>query len=414
MSSKGSAGEVLRAFFRLGLSSFGGPVAHLGYFRREFVDRRGWVSAEDYANLLALCQFLPGPASSQVGFCLGLQRAGWLGGLAAWCGFTLPSALLMFLAGHWIAALQTHRLAGGALHGLQLAAIAVVAQAVWLMTRSLCPDLPRRIAALLATCIALALPGTFGQILVLAFGAVFGLLVLPAVPAPSQAPTGSKIWHIGPLFLAGLFLALLGLAFLAPATGSFALFAAFYRAGALVFGGGHVVLPLLQQAVVAPGWIAPANFLAGYGAAQALPGPLFTVAAFFGTIASVGPLGAVGAAIATIAIFLPGLLLVAACLPYWQAIRRHPRIAAILNGVNAAVIGLLVAALADLLRLHAVAAPIDLGLLVAALLLLTLLRTPPTCCRSGLCGRRRGSELRKIVRGHFLKKAAQKLLSLTR
>ncbi|HEY1855876.1 chromate efflux transporter [Acidocella sp.] len=377
MSQQGSAGEVLRAFFLLGISSFGGPIAHLGYFRREFVDRRRWVSEEEYANLLALCQFLPGPASSQVGFCLGLQRAGWLGGLAAWCGFTLPSALLMFLAGHWAAALQSHPITRGALHGLQLAAVAVVAQAVWLMARSLCPDLARRITALLATGIALALPGTTGQLLVLIFGTLFGLTFLPAPPALSQAPGPGKIRRTASILIATIFLALLLVAFLAPKTGWLALFAAFYRAGALVFGGGHVVLPLLKDAVVTPGWISPSLFLAGYGAAQALPGPLFTVAAFFGTIASVGPEGALGAAIATIAIFLPGLLLAAACLPYWQAIRHHPRIAAALKGVNAAVVGLLVAALVNLLQLHAILALQDLGLLIAALLLLTLLRTPP-------------------------------------
>ena len=336
-----------------------------------------WVTEEEYANLLALCQFLPGPASSQVGFCLGLQRAGWLGGLAAWCGFTLPSALLMFLAGHWAAALQSHPVARGALHGLQIAAVAVVAQAVWLMTRSLCPDLPRRIAALLATGIALALPGTSGQVLVLIFGALFGLTVLPAPPATSHAPAAKKIWRTDFALIVTIFLALLVVAFLAPKTGWLALFAAFYRAGALVFGGGHVVLPLLKDAVVTPGWISPSFFLAGYGAAQALPGPLFTVAAFFGTIASVGPKGVLGAAIATIAIFLPGLLLAAACLPYWQAIRQHPRLATGLNGVNAAVVGLLVVALVDLLRLHTIFAPRDPVLLTTALLLLTLLRTPP-------------------------------------
>jgi chromate transporter len=377
MSKQGNAAEVLRAFFLLGISSFGGPIAHLGYFRREFVAKRNWLGEDEYANLLALCQFLPGPASSQVGFCLGLQRAGWLGGLAAWCGFTLPSALLMFLAGHWAAALQSHPLAQGALHGLQLAAVAVVAQAVWLMTRSLCPDWARRIAALLATGIALALPGMAGQLLVLIFGVLFGLSVLSAPPVLPQAPVRGKIWRADFALIVTIFLALLVVAFLAPQTGWLALFAAFYRAGAFVFGGGHVVLPLLNDAVVAPGWVSPSLFLAGYGAAQALPGPLFTVAAFFGTIASVGPHGALGAAIATIAIFLPGLLLVAACLPYWQAIRHHHRVAAALKGVNAAVVGLLVAALVNLLQLHTIFAPRDLGLLIAALLLLTLLRTPP-------------------------------------
>jgi chromate transporter len=377
MSQQGRAGEVLRVFFLLGVSSFGGPIAHLGYFRREFVDRRRWVTEEEYVNLLALCQFLPGPASSQVGFCLGLQRAGWRGGLAAWCGFTLPSALLMFLAGHWAATLQSHPVTRGALHGLQVAAVAVVAQAVWLMARSLCPDSARRIAALLATGIALVLPGTTGQLLVLLFSTLFGLTFLPALPSLPQAPGHGHIWRATSLLTATIFLAVLFVAFLAPKTGWLALFAAFYRAGALVFGGGHVVLPLLKDAVVTPGWISPSLFLAGYGAAQALPGPLFTVAAFFGTIAAVGPRGALGAAIATVAIFLPGLLLAAACLPYWQAIRHHPRIAAALKGVNAAVVGLLVAALVNLLQLQAIFSLKDLGLLIGALVLLTWLRTPP-------------------------------------
>jgi chromate transporter len=371
---KGSAVEVLRAFFVLGLTSFGGPVAHFGYFRKEFVEKRGWLSADDYAGLLALCQFLPGPASSQTGFCIGLRRAGWRGGLAAWVGFTLPSALLMLALAHWIVPFQSVAMARGALHGLQLAAVAVVAQAVWVMARSLCPDTPRRALALLAAAILGLQPDTFGQILVLVIGAVIGRLALsqggPAKPAPSVAGISVATNRIAFACMT-MFLLLLVLAFLGPDGGALGLFGAFYRAGALVFGGGHVVLPLLRDAVVVPGWISPQLFLAGYGAAQAVPGPLFTVAAFLGAVAGSGPGGAWGAAIATVAIFLPGLLVVAATQPYWQILRTRPNLEAVMMGVNAAVVGLLGAAFINLLTLSTVQNFWDLPIAGAALLLLT-------------------------------------------
>lgn len=371
---KGSALEVLRVSLVLGLTSFGGPVAHFGYFRKEFVEKRGWLSADDYAGLLALCQFLPGPASSQTGFCIGLRRAGFWGGLAAWVGFTLPSALLMLALAHWIIPFQSVAMARGALHGLQLAAVAVVAQAVWVMARSLCPDTPRRALALLAAAILGLQPDTFGQILVLVIGAVIGRLALsqggPAKPAPSVAGISVKTNCIAFACMT-VFLLLLALAFLGPDGGALGLFGAFYRAGALVFGGGHVVLPLLRDAVVVPGWISPQLFLAGYGAAQAVPGPLFTVAAFLGAVAGSGPGGAWGAAIATVAIFLPGLLVVAATQPYWQILRTRPNLAAVMMGVNAAVVGLLGAAFINLLTLSTVQGFWDLPVAGAALLLLT-------------------------------------------
>jgi chromate transporter len=372
----GAAAEVLRTFLVLGLTSFGGPVAHLGYFRREFVEKRAWLSAEDYAGLLALCQFLPGPASSQAGFCIGLKRAGWLGGLAAWTGFTLPSALLMFAVAHYITQFQSLPLARGALHGLQLAAIAVVAQAIWVMSNQLCPDLPRRMLALLAVAILAMVPDTGGQIIVLLVGAVIGRLALDPGP-PKAAPAGPPASHMAASLCLAAFTLLLGAAFFGPDVPAWQLFAAFYRSGALVFGGGHVVLPLLRDAVVVPGWVTPPSFLSGYGAAQAMPGPLFTVAAYLGAIATGGPGGLTGAAIATAAIFLPGLLLVGAALPYWTYLQTKPNIAAMMMGVNAAVVGLLVAAFINLFALGAVQSIWDLPLAAGALLLLTLGRAKP-------------------------------------
>lgn len=378
MKQEGSVAEVLRAFLILGVSSFGGPIAHLGYFRREFVEKRGWLTADEYAGVLALCQFLPGPASSQTGYCIGLKRAGWQGGLAAWVGFTLPSALLMLALAHWVNMFQTVPMARGVLHGLQLAAVAVVAQAVWVMARSLCPDTPRRVLALLAAAVLGLLPDTGGQILVLLIGAVAGRLALEAPPEaiPVQAPV-NRLPHRSALACLAVFLVLLVLAFLAPESGPVALFGAFYRAGALVFGGGHVVLPLLRDAVVVPGWVSPQMFLAGYGAAQAVPGPLFTVAAFLGALATGGPGGMLGAVIAILAIFLPGLLLVTGTLPYWQVLRSRSGIATMMMGVNAVVVGLLVAAFINLLTLSAMRNIWDIPITAAALLLLTWGRARP-------------------------------------
>lgn len=392
MKAKGSVLEVLRVFFLLGLTSFGGPVAHLGYFRREFVEKRAWLSAHDYANLLAMCQFLPGPASSQTGFCIGLQRAGWRGGIAAWLGFTLPSALLMYGVARWAGLFDSSPMAHGILHGLQLAAVAVVAQAVWVMAKGLCPDTPRRALALLSAALLALMPDTGGQLFVLVVGAVIGLLALGGIPqtAPMQAAPlkAPDLPHRRALTALAAFLVLLVVAFIVPPTGALGLFGAFYRAGALVFGGGHVVLPLLRNAVVVPGWISPQLFLAGYGAAQAVPGPLFTVAAFLGALAADGPQGAAGAAIAILGIFLPGLLLAGGALPYWQFLQARPGVGAMLMGVNAAVVGLLGAAFINLLTLSTLQSPWDLPIALAALALLGPGRARPIlvvlfCAASG-------------------------------
>ena len=378
MKREASAAEVLRAFLVLGLSSFGGPIAHLSYFRREFVENRRWLSLEDYSGLLALCQFLPGPASSQMGFCIGLRRAGWQGGVAAWLGFTLPSAILMIAAAHLAGMFQSAPMMRGAMHGLQLAAVAVVAQAVWIMARDMCPDTPRRALALLAVAILVLMPDTGGQIFVLVLGAVIGRLALADGQEVKRTPVSpDKIPHLGAIACLAAFLLLLVLAFLVPAHGPLALFGAFYRAGALVFGGGHVVLPLLRDAVVVPGWVSPQLFLTGYGAAQAMPGPLFTVAAFLGTVGIGGPGGILGGSIATIAIFLPGLLLVAGALPYWRVLQSRPGVAVAMMGVNAAVVGLLGAAFINLLTLSTLRSFWDLPIAAIAILLLTKGRAKP-------------------------------------
>lgn len=381
---RGSAFEVFRTFLVLGFTSFGGPVAHLGYFRKEFVEKRGWMNTEEYGALLALCQFLPGPASSQTGFCIGLSRAGFWGGLAAWIGFTLPSALAMTALAHYATLFQTNHLAHGMLHGLQLAAMAVVAQAVWLMAQSLCPDTPRRALALLATAILTMLPNTGGQVLILFIGGLTGWLALDdssLVRHREQRRLARELedakrelrLHFPALLCLGLFGLLLLAAFLVPGSGPWALAGAFYRAGALVFGGGHVVLPLLRNAVVVPGWVSPQLFLAGYGAAQAMPGPVFTVAAFLGAITA----GYQGAIIATVAIFLPGLFIAAGTLPYWQQLRTRPHISAVMKGLNAAVVGLLGAAFVNLLTLSTVQSPWDLPVAAGALMLLTVGRAKP-------------------------------------
>ncbi len=373
MSKLRAAAEVLAAFLKLGLGAFGGPVAHLSYFRREFVEKRGWLSAEEYGGIVAMCQFLPGPASSQAGFCIGLKRAGWLGGLAAFAGFTLPSVLLMILVAHWARQFQNLPIARGALAGLQIAAVAVVAHAVWSMVRNLCPDTPRQALALLAAAILILLPNTGGQLLVLLLGAAIGRLALEApsarlMPMPPLSPLRHR--RAGTACLA-VFLALLALAFWAPHTGWLAVFGAFYRSGALVFGGGHVVLPMLRDALVVPGWVTPRTFMAGYGAAQAMPGPLFTVAAFLGSVSSVGPGGAQGAAIAIAAIFLPGLLLAAAVTPFWNILKNQRGAEAMIKGVNAAVVGLLGAAFVSLLSLSAIQSFWDGPIMLGALALLT-------------------------------------------
>jgi len=375
----GSWREVLPAFFRLGLTSFGGPVAHLGYFREEFVHRRRWLDDKSYADLVALCQFLPGPASSQVGIAVGLLRGGYAGALAAWVGFTLPSAVAMVLFGYGVGALGDAA-GSGWLHGLKVAAVAVVAQAVLGMARTLAPDRARATLAVVAAIIALGAASSWGQIGAIALGGIVGALLLRGGEeiAPAALPLHVSR-ALGALLLAVFFALLIGLPLLAAAIPLQALkeFDAFYRAGSLVFGGGHVVLPLLQASVVPPGWVDNDAFLAGYGAAQAVPGPLFTFAAYLGTVMGPPPNGWIGAAICLIAIFLPSFLLVIGALPFWEQLRRRPVAQASLRGVNAAVVGLLLAALYQPVWTVGITDAADFALAVAAFLLLFMWQTPP-------------------------------------
>lgn len=369
---------MLLAFLKLGLTSFGGPVAHLGYFRTEFVERRKWLDDKSYSDLVALCQFLPGPASSQVGMVLGLGRSGWSGALAAWIGFTLPSAiaLILFAIGmsHWAGVAQS-----GAIHGLKVVAVAVVAQAVWGMARSLCPDRPRAAVAIVSTLLVLAMPSAVGQIAAIAFGGVVGrwALAFKQLPAAQHREysvskkTGAVLLGIFAVLLA--LLPLLGAAVHLPAL---KVFSDFYQAGALVFGGGHVVLPLLQTSVV-PGAMSNEAFLAGYGAAQAVPGPLFTFAAYLGTAMS-SPLGGwVGGMILLVAVFLPAFLLVMGALPYWESLRQRVGVQKAMAGVNAAVVGLLGAALYDPVWTSSIHSKADFGLALAAFGLLVYARLSP-------------------------------------
>ncbi|MBV8501596.1 MAG: chromate efflux transporter [Paucibacter sp.] len=374
-----NAWAVFLVFLRLGLTSFGGPIAHLGYFRAEFVDRRRWLSERSYADLVALCQFLPGPASSQVGLALGLMRRGYAGALAAWAGFTLPSALALILFALGISS-HANALAPGALHGLKVVAVAVVAQAVWGMARSLCTDVPRVTIMTVATCAALLLPTALGQLGVIGGASLAGLALFRPDPAQDHEPLPLAIGRrAGTVWLALFFVLLLGLPALSGAVASqgVAEAAAFYRSGALVFGGGHVVLPLLQAAVVPPGWVSNDAFLAGYGAAQAVPGPLFTFAAFLGASMNTGPSGWLGGFICLLAIFAPSFLLVAGALPFWERLRGNRRTRAALMGVNAAVVGLLLAALYQPVWTSAVLQPRDFGLAVVAFVALTQWKLPP-------------------------------------
>ncbi len=378
----GFALEVLVTFAKLGVSCFGGPVAHLGYFRSEIVERRRWVDERAYADLVGLCQFLPGPASSQTGFALGLMRGGYLGGLAAWTGFTLPSAILLVLFAYGAGNLSNSVAGAGLLHGLKLVAVAIVAQAVWGMARNLCPDRERASIAALALVLALLAPTSIGQISAIILGGVAGLWFCrssPAVTTPSAPPSLNMpvSRRAGVAFLA-LFVALLFLLPLLQGLGmGVALLDAFYRSGALVFGGGHVVLPLLRDAVVTPGWVSDSTFLNGYGAAQAMPGPLFTFAAYLGASVE-GPWGGiVGAVVALVAIFLPGMLLLMGVLPFWASLRSQPRAQAAVRGVNAAVVGLLGAALYDPVWTSAVLKPSDFALALVGFVLLTVWQARP-------------------------------------
>jgi chromate transporter len=371
---EGRAGEVFAAFLKLGLMSFGGPIAHLGYFRNEFVERRRWLEEPSYADLVALCQFLPGPASSQVGIAIGLSRAGYPGAIAAWTAFTLPSALALVLFAYGVSA-AGDALGTGWLHGLKVAAVAVVALAILGMARTLTPDRERASLAVVAAAIAFAIPSAWGQVGAIAVGCIVGLVFLKGgLPSDQSRLTLPTSRTSGILALAAFAVLLVGLPLLAATTGNpdIRLFDTFYRVGSLVFGGGHVVLPLLQAEVV-PGWIDKDAFLAGYGAAQAVPGPLFTFSAYLG--------GVIGgwkiALLCLFAIYLPSFLLLVGILPFWEGLRRRHSTQAALRGVNAAVVGLLVAAFYNPVWMAGILTKGDFALALAAFTLLFMWRTPP-------------------------------------
>ncbi|AHK02891.1 MULTISPECIES: chromate efflux transporter [Rhizobium/Agrobacterium group] len=375
----GTPGEVFTAFLKLGVTSFGGPIAHLGYFRDELVLRRKWIDEAGYADLVALCQFLPGPASSQVGFALGLLRAGPLGALAAWTAFTLPSAILLLLLA-MVAASIEGPVGTGLLHGLKIVAVAVVGQAVWGMAKSLAPDRQRASIALVGIICVVFVAGAFGQILALALGAIAGLCFCRSEAARQASHLAFRVpKSVGYIALATFALLLAFLPVFAAMAGSqgLSLFDAFYRAGALVFGGGHVVLPLLQSAVISSGWVTEDAFIAGYGATQAVPGPLFTFAAYLGAVVGPQPNGIAGAVIALVAIFLPGMLLLVGALPFWEGFRKHLLAQAAMRGANAAVVGILGAALYDPVWTSAIFMPKDFALALTGFILLTVWKTPP-------------------------------------
>jgi chromate transporter len=375
----GRALEVLAVATRLGLTSFGGPIAHLGYFHEEYVTRRRWLDEATYAEIVALCQSLPGPASSQVGIAVGTLRAGLLGGLLAWVGFTLPSAAAMIAFAYGLDALGSVENAGW-LHGLKVAAVAVVAYAVWTMARSLAPDRPRATMAILAALIMLAWQTAVSQLLVIVLAGLVGWRLFRDYAVDSRAELRVPIGRGVAIACWALFF---GLVIALPvARGiveiqALAVFDSFYRVGSLVFGGGHVVLPLLQTEVVARGWVSQEDFIAGYGAAQAVPGPLFTFSAYLGAVMEPEPNGVTGGALALTAIFLPSFLLVLGGLPLWGVLRRQPAFQSALRGVNAAVVGILLAALYDPVWTSAIGRVEDFGLALAAFGLLALWRVPP-------------------------------------
>ncbi len=382
---RGTAREVFSVFLKLGLTSFGGPIAHLAYFRSELNERRRWVTDRQFAQLVALCQFLPGPASSQVGFALGLHRAGLRGALAAFTAFTLPSAVLMVLFAYGTT-LFDGTVGQGLISGLKIVAVAIIAQAVLGMARNLTPDATRASIAVIAALCALLLSGTPGQLLAIVLGLVAGYFLCReprSITAEKfEQPLVFSISRRTGIFCLGIFaLLFLGLPILARSLGhgELLLFDAFYRAGALVFGGGHVILPLLQDAVVTSGWVSESQFLAGYGATQAVPGPMFTFAAYLGTISTVGPGGVFGAAIALAGIFLPGLLLLLGVLPLWNMLLQRAWAKAVIRGANAAVVGILAAALYSPVFTSAVHGPEDFSLGLLCFVLLVSWKCPPWC-----------------------------------
>lgn len=371
--------EVLFVATRLGLTSFGGPVAHLGYFREEYVNRRKWLSEHTYADIVALCQFLPGPASSQVGIAVGMTRAGLPGGFLAWTGFTAPSAVALILFAYGVATFGDIADAGW-LHGLKVVAVAVVALAVWGMARNLCPDRPRATLAIIAAIGALAAPSAIAQVAVIISGGVLGWVFLRETGSPPASEHGLPVGKVLAVASLALFAALLlGLPLLRQVVPSepLELLDSFFRAGSLVFGGGHVVLPLLQAEVVPPGWVSRDEFIAGYGAAQAVPGPLFTFSAYLGATMEGTPGRWMAGAFSLGAIFLPSFLLVAGVLPFWDRLRTMATFRRALMGINAAVVGLLLAALYNPVWTSAIQAPEDLALGLAAFALLAFWKFPP-------------------------------------
>lgn len=376
---QGSPFEVLRVALQLGLTSFGGPIAHLGYFRAAYVERRHWIDERSYADLVALCQFLPGPASSQVGIGIGMLRAGFLGGLMAWIGFTLPSALVLIVFALGLRAVDVSD--AGWLHGLKIVAVAVVAQAVWGMARTLTPDRPRTTIAILAAVAVLAVPNALVQIGVIAVAGLVGWRFL-ASDVASDVATRLRV-RISRRVAIGAWALFAGLLVALPvsrqlvASHTLELVDSFFRVGSLVFGGGHVVLPLLQAEVVPPGWVTREQFLAGYGAAQAVPGPLFTFSAYLGAVEGPTPNGVFGGVVALLAMFAPSFLMVTGALPFWDTFRRHVAFQGVLRGVNAAVVGILAAALYTPIFTSAVTGAIDLALAIVAFGLLQVWRVPP-------------------------------------
>ena len=373
-----SLSEIFLVALRLGCTSFGGPIAHLAYYRKEYVEKRGWLDEAHYADLVALCQFLPGPASSQAGFAIGCQQRGLAGGLAVWVGFTLPSAVLMMAFAFGVSALGNVAHAGW-LQGLKVAAVAVVAQAVLAMWRSLCPDLPRSAVAAGAAGVLMLVPATWTQIAAIALGALFGSSWLKAEAAiPIVSPQASRT-HRAPAWLIIFFVLLFALPVLARFAPNDWTAAAdkFYRAGALVFGGGHTVLPMLEREVVVPGGLTHDQFLAGYGVAQAMPGPLFTFAAYLGTVQSATPLRILAGAWSLCWIFAPGLILVLGVLPYWRKLRALPGAQSALRGANAAVVGVLLAALIEPVGRTGLAGPWHVALAAGAFAALQFLKASP-------------------------------------
>jgi chromate transporter len=376
-STKGSVAGVFKTFLKLGLTSFGGPVAHLGYFRKELVERQSWVSESQFSQLLAICQFIPGPASSQLGFALGLLRAGWFGAMAAFLAFTLPSALLL-VGFASVLPLLSGRVGEAGIHGLKLVACAVVADAVLGMSKKLCADNQRRIIAILAASALLVMGSAWSQILVVLGGAIAGMYFcrerLDETQVNLKVPYDKRV---GFIFFGVFWILLLGFLLVPEHAGLSAIAQVFYSAGALVFGGGHVVLPLLEDSVVATGWVSSESFLAGYGAAQAIPGPMFAFSAYLGAVIPGVPSSALGASVALIFMFLPGFLLLAAALPLWQAICRKPMAANAIAGVNAAVVGLLGAALYDPIFTSGITSGFDLAIVIVAFAMLTIWRLSP-------------------------------------